>query len=325
MQTVSRLSQRAFTFVIEDVSMIWHILAFVAVVIVSGILYTLLTPMGHGIGQNLKPLSDITFFTGIYFSIITISSLGYGDMHPMGLSKAIICFEVLMGLAMIGVMIAKVTSRRLSYHVSRLFSFDAQKRLEDFATQFDTVRVGLDAIMPKFATVYRDIPNSESSSSEELITDFKKIISDLKLKCIELHDYFLDEIKQDNKYFQIAPASAMVRIGDAVDGAFLILGLLITSLSEQARAEIFLNGHNRQAIFQAINSQKQVCNLVDQKATDQGTREVFQRIEENCKGIPASYFSVPEVPRESQPDQVLQGTDEPQQFSGVDNEHTDSP
>ena len=259
-QTVSRLSQRALTFVKE---VIWHILFFVAVVIFFGIAYTLLTPTGHGIGQNFKPLSDITLFTGIYFSIVTISSLGYGDMHPMGFSKALICVEVLMGLAMIGIMIAKVTSRRLSYHVSRLFSFDAQKRLEDFATQFDTVRGDLDAIMPKLATVYRDIPNSESSSSEDkvtLISDFQKIISDFQSRCIELRDYFLDEIAQEKNYFQIAPASAMVRVGNAVDGTFLILGLLITSLSEQARAEIFLNGHNRQAIFQAINSQKQVCN-----------------------------------------------------------------
>ena len=125
--------------------------------------------MDHGIGQNLKPLSDITFSTGIYFSIVTISSLGYGDMHPMGFSKALICVEVLMGLAVIGIMIAKVTSRRLSYHVSRLFSFDAQKRLEDFAAQFDIVRVDLDAIMPKLAAVYRDVPRQTSSSSEDKI------------------------------------------------------------------------------------------------------------------------------------------------------------
>lgn len=324
-QTVSRLSQRALTFIKE---VIWHIVFFVAVVIGFGFLYTRFTPTGHGIGQNLKPLSDITLFTGIYFSIITISSLGYGDMHPMGFSKALICVEVLLGLGVIGSMIAKVTSRRLSYHVSRLFSFDAQKRLEDFATQFDTVRGDLDAIMQKLTTAYQSTPRQIPPPAEDkraLISDFQKIISDLKLKCIELRDYFLDEIAQEKNYFQIAPASAMVRVGNAVDGTFLILGLLITSLSEQARAEIFLNGHNRQAIFQAINSQKQVCNLVDQNANDKETREVFQRIEETCKGIPASYFSVPEVPRESQPDQVLKGTDEPQQFSGVDNEHTDSP
>ena len=271
-------------------------------------------------------------------------------MHPMGFSKALICVEVLFGLAMIGTMIAKVTSRRLSYHVSRLFSFDAQKRLEDFATQFDSVRVDLDAIMPKLATVYRDIPNSESSSSEDkialisafqkiisgfqaimqkltttyqstprqkpppaedkraLISAFQKIISDFQLKCIELRDYFSDEIAQENNYFQIVPAIAMVRVGNAVNNTFFSFGQLITSMSPQARAET-LDQHNRQGISEAIDSQKQVCNLVDQNATDKGTQEVFQRIEENCKGISARYFSVPEVPGESQPDQVLQGTD----------------
>ena len=310
-QTVSRLSQRALTFVIEDVSMIWHIFVFVAVVIFFGILYTLFTPMGHGIGQNLKPLSDITFCTGIYFSIITISSLGYGDMHPMGISKVLICVEVLLGLAMIGTMIAKVTSRRLSYHVSRLFSFDAQKRLEDFATQFDSVRVALDAIMQKLTTTYQSTPRQKPPPAEDkraLISAFQKIISDFQLRCIELRDYFFDEIAQENNYFKIAPASAMVRVGNAVDDTFFSLGQLITSMSPQARAET-LDQHNRQGISEAIDSQKQVCNLVDQNATDQGTKEVFQRIEENCKGIPASYFSVPEVPGESQPDQVLQGTD----------------
>lgn len=322
-QTISRLSQRALTFVKE---VIWHILFFVAVVIGFGFLYTRFTPTGHGIGQNFKPLSDITLFTGIYFSIVTISSLGYGDMHPMGFSKALICVEVLLGLGVIGSMIAKVTSRRLSYHVSRLFSFEAQKRLEDFATQFDTVRVDLDAIMQKLTTTYQSTPRQKPPPAEDkraLISDFQKIISDLKLKCIELRDYFLHEIAQENNYFQIAPASAMVRVGNAVDDTFFALGQLITSMSPQARAET-LDQHNRQGISEAIDSQKQVCNSVDQNATDKETRVVFQRIEENCKGIPASYFSVPEVPRESQPDQVLQGADEPQQFSGVDNEHTDS-
>ena len=308
--------------------MIWYILGFVLTVTLFGSAYFLLTPLGHGIGQNLKPLSDITFFTGIYFSIVTISSLGYGDMHPVGFSKALICVEVLVGLAMIGIMIAKVTSRRLSYHVSRLFSFDVQKRREDFATQFDIVRDNLNAIMPKLAIVYRDVPNQTSSSSEDksaLLSDFREIISGFRLRCIELRDYFSDEIAQEGNYFQIAPASAMVRVGDAVDGAFLILGRLIMSLSEQARVEIFLYGHNRQAISEAINAQKRVCDLVDQNADDQGTREVFQRIEEICEGVSASYLAVPELPREAQPDQILQGTNEPQQFSGVENEHTDSP
>ena len=243
-------------------------------------------------------------------------------MHPMGFSKALICAEVLIGLAVIGGMIAKVTSRRLTYYVSRLFSFDAQKRLEDFATQFDTFRVNLDAIMPELTTAYQSTPRQTSPPAEDrraLIARFQKIISDLESKCIELRDYLSKEMAPGN-YFSLAPVSEMVRVGHAIDETFFIFGQLLTNLSPQARTEILVRSY-RQRISEAINAQKQVCDMVGQHATDQETRAVFQRIKDICEQVLASYFSVPE---ESQPDQILQGTDEPQQFSGVDNEHTDS-
>ena len=176
MQTISRRIQRVFIFLVEEFGMRWYILFFAVAVIFFGITYRLLTPIGHGIGQNFTPLSDVTFLEGIYFSIITVSSLGYGDMHPMGFSKALICMEVLMGLAVIGIMIAKVTSRRLSYHVERLFTFDAQKRLEDIAAKFDTSRVALNKIMPLLVAVYQSNP-SQTSLIEEVRADRSTLIS----------------------------------------------------------------------------------------------------------------------------------------------------
>lgn len=125
--------KRLFVFLVEDVSMLWYVTCFAAATILFGIAYAELTPMGHGIGKDFKPLSEVTYWIGIYFSVVTISSLGYGNMHPMGFSMALTSMEVLIGLGMIGIMIAKITSQRLSYHVSRLFSSDAQMRLEDFA------------------------------------------------------------------------------------------------------------------------------------------------------------------------------------------------
>ena len=112
-QGISELIYKVGTFLVEEVSTLQYIVFLTAVIIAFGLFYTHLTPIGHGIGQGLNPICDITFLTGIYFSIVTISSLGYGDMHPMGFSKALVCIEVLIGLAVIGIMIAKVTSRRL--------------------------------------------------------------------------------------------------------------------------------------------------------------------------------------------------------------------
>ena len=309
-------------FVVEEVRMFWYIVGFIVVVIVFGISYARLTPMGHGIGENLKPLSDVTIWTGIYFSIVTISSLGYGHMHPMGLSKALACVEVLIGLAVIGIMIAKVTSQRLSYHVSRLFSSDAQKQLEDIAANFETAKVNLNVIMPKLGNVYQSAPNQETPRTEnknELISKFREVAINLRSECVKLRDYFVHETEQ-GKYFQIVPVDAVIKVGNAVDGAFVILGQLITSVPSQARIEI-IDEYNRQMIFEALNSQKKACDLVKEHATDEGTLDAFQRVKETCQTLPTSYFAVPE---ESQPDQVPQGTDQPQEPSDLDYQQTDS-
>ena len=306
-QAVSELSQRALVFLIEDVGMSWYITSFPGVVIVFGLLYMYFTPQGDGIGQNSTPLSDVTFLESIYFSVITISSLGYGDIHPMGYSKALACIEVLLGLALIGIMIAKVTSRRLSYHVSRLFSFDAQKRLEDIAAKFDASYGEFEEIM-----AYQTPAEDKSTS----IPHFRGIINSFQLRCTALCDYFSDEMAQSN-YFQIAPVDAVVEVGNAVDRAFLRLTLCITNLPVQAREEV-LDRRTRQSISEAINSQKKGCDLVKEHATDQNTLAIFERIKETCENLPASYFEVPEEEVLS-PDQVSQDTDQPREPSEVEN------
>ena len=309
-------------FVVEDVAMLWYIFGFIALVIIFGIAYYLLTPSGHGIGQDRVPVSDITFFTGVYFSVVTISSLGYGHMHPMGFSKALACLEVLIGLAVIGIMIAKVTSQRLSYHVSRLFSTDAQKRLEDFAARFRASKVHLDTIAPELVNTVQRAPGQEVSSIDEKsesISKFREVISDFQSECVKLRDYFSSEIAQGN-YFQSVPDGAVIQVGNAVNEAFWILGQLITALSPQSTIEIF-DLRNRQIISEAIASQRTVCDLVRTHASDEGARDAFQRIEEICDGVPSSYFAVPV----SQPDQIPQGNYEPQEPSGEDNEQTNSP
>ena len=292
---ISKFSQKVL-----DVSMALYIGGFALVIILFGIAYTLLTPCGHGIGQTLDSPSDITFLTGIYFSIVTISSLGYGDMHPVGFSKVLACIEVLFGLVMIGVMIAKVTSQRLSYHVERLFSSDAQKRLENFATEFAAFHRNFETIISDFGDAYQRIPGKlPSADKSALIARFQEIISAFQSQCTALHSYLLDETSQGN-YFEIAPAIAMVQVGNAVDGAFFRLSQLLINLSPQAKIEV-LDRRSRQEIARAIDAQIKACDLVDQHATDQGTRDVFRRIQDICSRLPESYFA--EV---SQPDQLPQ-------------------
>ena len=301
-------------FLVEDVSLLVYSLIFAVIVIGFGIVYTLLTPFGHGIAKSLIPLSDVSLFGGIYFSIVTVSSLGYGDMHPVGISRALAGLEVLMGLTVIGIMIAKVTSQRLSYYVSRLFSSDAQIRLENIATELDNVTYKFEKITQDYGSYYQSTPNGKSTQNGTPSTSnfqeiCRKAIADFEKKCFALFDYLSGEVKQ-GKYFQSVPASAIVRVGDSLDDAFFIFSQFIISLSPQARRAI-LDSLNRHRIFETIDSQRKLCGIVHQHSTDEDTKAVFRRVDETCQQVPVSYFAVPDI---SQPDQILQDTNEPDNF-----------
>jgi hypothetical protein len=52
------------------------------------------------------------WFDYFYFSIVTFTSLGYGDIHPIGFAgKAIACVEIVSGLVMFGLLLTFVSNR----------------------------------------------------------------------------------------------------------------------------------------------------------------------------------------------------------------------
>ena len=61
----------------------------------------------HGIGPTQEKRS---YLDCLYFSVVTISSLGYGDLHPLGFSRVLAAIEVVSGLVFIGVFVARIVS-----------------------------------------------------------------------------------------------------------------------------------------------------------------------------------------------------------------------
>ena len=52
----------------------------------------------------------VTLGDAVYFSIVTEATLGYGDIRPVGWSRVLACCQVVLGLALAGVVVAKITS-----------------------------------------------------------------------------------------------------------------------------------------------------------------------------------------------------------------------
>jgi len=65
----------------------------VGIIILCGIYFYLFNPYGNGTSK-----ANISFGDSLYFSVITFTSLGYGDISPMGFGKLVASIEVLLGL-----------------------------------------------------------------------------------------------------------------------------------------------------------------------------------------------------------------------------------
>ena len=108
-----------------------------AMVVLSGCIYwfasllgfSWLTEAGAPVGRGLRGLA-----TAIYFSFVTTSSVGYGDVLPVGPARIIAVFEAVAGLLIFGAVVAKFVSRRQEELVLQIHRTTFEDRLNRVQT-----------------------------------------------------------------------------------------------------------------------------------------------------------------------------------------------
>jgi len=163
-------ARRDFEIKIEATSMAQLVMGVVVIVLLFAIFYYVVSPFSQGIQSTLSTPQTkastnehVSFGNSIYFSVVTITTLGYGDFTPQGWSKILACVEVFFGLAMMGLIVAKLTSKRLSYHVRRLFSADAQRRLEEYATDFQRLQETFVILTAQIGKAFAETPGGTAT------------------------------------------------------------------------------------------------------------------------------------------------------------------
>jgi hypothetical protein len=82
-------------------------------ILLSGVAYWLGALEGeHGLIEAGSPVvADLKGFTSaIYFSLVTATSVGYGDIVPVGIARVIAVAEAISALLMFGAVVAKFVS-----------------------------------------------------------------------------------------------------------------------------------------------------------------------------------------------------------------------
>ena len=281
---------------VEDVKLFWYIICFGVAICIFGVLYWHFN-------------DDTGFWESIYISTITISSLGYADIYPLGLSKLIASIQVLLGLTLIGIMLAKLTSRTLSYHISHLFSSEVRRRLEEITNNFSTLEADLTDIASRYFTEY---PNQgyKILNDNDFNIRFRKTVNDLKSYCTSFRDE-IPYMEEQRSYFRIAPDISLIQAGMAVEGSLYVLVNILGILHNMPPAKklLYLNRTIRRDISDAINSQKHIYEAVKGNVKNEGVLTAFESLNNACIRIPSIMF---EGLGSSQLDRHLRSMDEPQ-------------
>lgn len=304
----SRLG-RVASFVIDESPLWVWIAAFFAVIVVFGLLYAVLAPLGHGMAQGTEARGAVDLGQGLYFSVVTVSSLGYGDVHPQGAGKVLAGVEVLLGLGIIGIVIAKLTSKRVSHFVSRLFVSETKRQLQSFNVLFDSRGAELSALLEQVSKVYQQTPGRDAEDVPEssVVEEALRFALDKLLESsIEFRDYIQAE-GLDRSYFALAPASSFLRVAEAVEKATFYLGQSIVSFPVRSNPRILdevLTYANRREIDNVVNAQKATCEMiVEGRKIDAAVQDAFGRIDELCSNIGGLL-----LPAGEQPDQLIRAS-----------------
>jgi len=118
-----------FTTWIDRISFRQLLLIWIGIIAIFGILYYFLSGTNATLYSTLSksPVSHI--FEAIYFSFITATSTGYGDIIPKGGFQIIVIFEVIAGLLLLALVTSKLVSLKQNLILNEIYEISLNEKI----------------------------------------------------------------------------------------------------------------------------------------------------------------------------------------------------
>jgi hypothetical protein len=257
---------------------------FLITVILFAVIYCSLTPGKNGILTSQEVNFDL--WQGLYFSIVTISSLGYGDMQPIGYSQLFAVIEVILGLALMGMLVAKLTSSRLSYHVKRIYVSDSQRQLYRYLNYIRNCASEITKAILVFSPKMIETPNIELNDQKDInifvILDrarrsFGIPLQKLSKSLLDLKKYFDFEVNNGD-YFSEIPIEIIKDVGSSIEEFLNQLHPFLNNISERRRNEL-LYGDPGKYFNSVITEVIGICLIVTKHTKETNIKLLFSNIQ----------------------------------------------
>lgn len=162
---------------------------------VFGVLYFLLS---HWPDQGLTGMAELPlwsrFWSSLYFSIITATSTGYGDITPLGISRILASLQSVLAILIFGLFIAKLISHRTDKVLTEVHRLSFEHILTKTREGFFLIRKDWDRLLLHLRQHARQLSDQEWRDFAVACRQASTLIADIpKLTAGgEEGDYVLD-------------------------------------------------------------------------------------------------------------------------------------
>ena len=172
---------------IDRISLRYWVMAWFGIIAVCALAYWsaarlgVSTLMQHG---QVVASESIRFLDCLYFSLITATTLGYGDITPVGWARLLAAGEAMSGMILGGALISKL----LSSHQERLLQ---ETHDLTFMERLGRIQTSLHLLISEYQSIvetYSQSPNSKSNLDLRFLSAKMLLLRDLRVVRDLLHD-----------------------------------------------------------------------------------------------------------------------------------------
>lgn len=124
------------------------------IIIFGGIYFFVASSPGNSLkyGSDIIKLNTEGFIDSLYFSFITATSLGYGDVVPLGISKFLSGLEVILGLIVYGLLISKLVGVKQEVLLEEVYDISYEDVIDRLRSGLYLFRADISRVLEKVET-----------------------------------------------------------------------------------------------------------------------------------------------------------------------------
>jgi SHS2 domain-containing protein len=173
-----------------------------------------------------EPTLIYTFLNSLYYSVVTATSTGFGDILPHGFSKVLSCLQSVLAVIIFVIFITKLVSHKQDIAIQEMHKFT-------YEDVFHNIREGLFIVRKDFDRLLRKVEDSESLTADDW-TDLAIACEQIQMMVQEIPAFYASDTKKHPTGIYTIDAKREQLLHEAVERTLRRLNQLLDAFASRS-------------------------------------------------------------------------------------------